>query len=52
MVTITLPEWLVWLLIAMFVVQFALNLLLAVLTRKNGDASRALLSKLMDLALR
>ena len=52
MITITVPEWLVWLCIAGFCVQFVLNIALAILTRKNGEASRALTQKLVDLALR
>lgn len=52
MVTITLPAWLIWTLIAMFVVQTILNFFLARLTRANGEASRKLISKLTELALR
>ena len=52
MITIIVPEWLVWTAIGMFVVQTVMNAGLAYLTRKNGAASRELTKKLTELALR
>lgn len=50
MITIVIPEWLVWIIIAMWIVQAVLNGVTAALTRKNREASRELTHKLMELA--
>ena len=50
MITIVIPEWLVWIIIAMWIVQAVLNGIAAALMRKNGAASRELTRKLMELA--
>ena len=50
MITVTIPEWLIWVFGAMFAGQFILNTWIAKLHRKNGEMTRRLVSKLVELA--
>lgn len=51
MITITIPAWLVWTMLVLWLVDVGVKAVLIVVTRLNNQASRSLIVKLAEMAI-